>query len=339
MHLASDVVAPLTDRTVLTTSSGLALVDPLDGELEIVSRGCAMQYGEDPSDRPSPSILAEWWASLLDAETGELLGAMVWRALPYGMSIECTAWNIGIRLLPVARGRCVSSVAGLMLARYLLDTTEVDRIEANTEVANLPGWRGLEKAGFRREGITRGVTMRDGQRRDMFLYSLMRADLAGLTGVRAVLREDGPVALAEARPDDLGRVADPFAVDPDPQLSPASPPVPHRAAVLDARTHALLSVASWHPVDRGGTLACTAWMIDITPVPSPAEAGAAAVRVLTEHLFASTPLGRLEAMVEPDNEPARHALAAGGFQAEGVLRAARHRAGRARDLILYGRLR
>ncbi|HET9138162.1 GNAT family protein, partial [Actinophytocola sp.] len=190
--------AGIAGRTILTSSGGLALAELLDGELETIKARCAMGFGEDPSDRPSPSTLAEWWAALLDRDTGEVLGAMVWRALPYGDSLECTAWNIGIRLMANARGRGISHLAGRMLASYLLDTTDLDRIEANSEVSNVPGWRGLEKAGFHREGVTRGVSVRGGERRDMLLYSLMRDDLAGPTGDRTVLRTGATVVLAQA---------------------------------------------------------------------------------------------------------------------------------------------
>jgi RimJ/RimL family protein N-acetyltransferase len=308
-----------TDRTILTTNGNLALAELLDGELEIITAACAMMYGEDPSDRPSPSTLAEWWAALLDRDTGEVLGAMVWRALPYGESLECTAWNVGIRLLPDARGRGAAHLAGRMLAEYLFDTTDVDRIEANTEVANVPGWKGLERAGFHREGITRGVSVRGGERRDMLLYSLMRSDLAGPAGGRTVLRTGERLVLAQAWTDDADRGQPPTVF----------PPAPHRAALLDPTTQELLGTASWQAVDHGG---CAGWKIAITPhVP---DIAADAYQIVADHLFATSTLERVEATAHADDTLTRHALEAASFRREGLLRSTT-----ATDLVLYGLLR
>jgi hypothetical protein len=69
------------------------------------------------------------------------------------------------------------SSTGLLLARHLFATTSVDRVQAITDVANVPGRHGLAKAGFHREGVLRGVSVLRGQRRDGVLYSLLRTDL------------------------------------------------------------------------------------------------------------------------------------------------------------------
>jgi RimJ/RimL family protein N-acetyltransferase len=105
----------------------------------------------------------------------ELLGFVNWRCKP------CTPfaynWEIGIALLPEARGCGYGTQAHRLLARYLFAHTPVHRIEASTEVANVAEQRALEKAGFTREGVQRGVGWRDGARRDGVTYSLLRTDL------------------------------------------------------------------------------------------------------------------------------------------------------------------
>ena len=53
------------------------------------------------------------------------------------------------------------------------------RIEGITEAENLAEQRVLEKAGFTREGVMRGVFWRDGAWRDGVLYSLLRTDQPG----------------------------------------------------------------------------------------------------------------------------------------------------------------
>ena len=50
------------------------------------------------------------------------------------------------------------------------------RIQADTEVANIPEQRALEKAGFTREGVLRGIGWRDGAWRDGVTYSILRTD-------------------------------------------------------------------------------------------------------------------------------------------------------------------
>nr|WP_237282594.1 GNAT family protein [Streptomyces fodineus] len=65
-----------------------------------------------------------------------------------------------------ARGRGIGTRARLQLVRYLFAHTPVMRIEADTESENVAQQRALEKAGFTREGVLRGVVFRDGRWRD-----------------------------------------------------------------------------------------------------------------------------------------------------------------------------
>jgi RimJ/RimL family protein N-acetyltransferase len=54
--------------------------------------------------------------------------------------------------------------------------TTAHRIEAGTEADNIAEQRALEKAGFTREGVLRGIGWRGGSWRDGVLYSLLRTD-------------------------------------------------------------------------------------------------------------------------------------------------------------------
>ena len=99
---------------------------------------------------------------------------MIWRkhqSTPAGFS-----WEIGIALLPQARGRGYGTQAQRLLAQYLFAHTTVHRIWAGTEVGNIAEQRALEKAGFAREGVVRGAGWRDGTWRDGVIYSLLRTD-------------------------------------------------------------------------------------------------------------------------------------------------------------------
>jgi RimJ/RimL family protein N-acetyltransferase len=64
-----------------------------------------------------------------------------------------------------------------LLALYLFAHTQVNRIEAVTEITNAAEQRALEKAGFTREGILRGSTFRQGQWHDQVLYSVLRHEV------------------------------------------------------------------------------------------------------------------------------------------------------------------
>ncbi|HUB42744.1 MAG TPA: GNAT family protein [Streptosporangiaceae bacterium] len=102
------------------------------------------------------------------------LGLVNWRRQPVTVAGGC--WEIGIILLPDARGRGCGSQAQRLLARYLFAHTTAHRIWAGTEMDNIAEQRALEKAGFSREGVMRGVGWRDGAWRDGVIYSLLRTD-------------------------------------------------------------------------------------------------------------------------------------------------------------------
>jgi RimJ/RimL family protein N-acetyltransferase len=111
---------------------------------------------------------------LMVVHGGERIGFVSWhkvRSTP-----GCHYWNIGIGLLPHARGHGHGTQAQRLLADYLFAHTAVHRIEACTEAGNVAEQRALEKAGFTREGVLRGVGWRDGQYRDGVWFGLLRTD-------------------------------------------------------------------------------------------------------------------------------------------------------------------
>jgi RimJ/RimL family protein N-acetyltransferase len=112
---------------------------------------------------------------LLIARGTERIGFVSWFQVDFPPSYY---WSMGIALLPEARGRGYGTQAHRLLTRYLFAHTTVHRIEGVTEAENLAEQRVMEKAGFIREGVMRGVFWRDGAYRDGVLYSLLRADAA-----------------------------------------------------------------------------------------------------------------------------------------------------------------
>ena len=86
-------------------------------------------------------------------------------------------WAIGIGLAPEFRGRGYGSAAQRLLARYLFAHTQVNRIEATTEITNVAEQRALEKAGFTREGILSSNAVRRGRWHDQVMYSVLRDEV------------------------------------------------------------------------------------------------------------------------------------------------------------------
>jgi RimJ/RimL family protein N-acetyltransferase len=103
------------------------------------------------------------------------LGFVAWHKRQTARTSFC--WNIGIALAPEGRGRGYGTQAQRQLVRYLFAHTQVNRIEAETEVANLAEQRALEKAGFTREGVIRGAGFQGGRWHDGVLYSVLRDEV------------------------------------------------------------------------------------------------------------------------------------------------------------------
>lgn len=112
---------------------------------------------------------------LMVAAGGEALGLVSWRRVE--TSSVSSYWNVGIMLLPEARGRGLGTRAQQLLVQYLFAHTPAVRIEADTDTDNIGEQRALEKAGFTREGLLRSVIFRDGRWRDAVVYGILRDDV------------------------------------------------------------------------------------------------------------------------------------------------------------------
>lgn len=103
----------------------------------------------------------------------------------------------------------------------------------------------------------------------------------------------------------------------------------------------LLGSVGWHPVTYGPNAGSRALDIGISLHPSHwgRGHGTRAQRTLADHLFATTPVHRVQASTDLRNTGEQTALERAGFSREGVLRAAQWRRGAFHDLISYSRLR
>lgn len=150
---------------------------------------------EDPSEAGefgffgfrNPGLLRRQWGDqgFISAAGGRLavtagddrfVGEVQWHQVMQGPASPC--WNIGIALLTAERGKGFGKRAQRELAEYLFAHTQVNRVEASTEVRNVAEQRALESAGFTREGVLRGACFRGGAWRDMVIYSVLRDEVA-----------------------------------------------------------------------------------------------------------------------------------------------------------------
>ena len=107
---------------------------------------------------------------------GRPIGTVSWHLERYGPNEESGAWNIGIALIPEARGHGHGAEAQRLVADFLFETTPLHRVEASTDIENLAEQRSLEKAGFIREAVLRGAQYRAGSWHDLVNYARLRDD-------------------------------------------------------------------------------------------------------------------------------------------------------------------
>lgn len=120
-------------------------------------------------------LLGKDGGTLIVLHGADRVGSVSWRRVQTGPT--AFAWAIGIGLAPGFRGRGYGSAAQQLVVRYLFAHTQVNRIEATTEITNVAEQRALEKAGFTREGILRGTTFRQGRWHDQVIYSVLRDEV------------------------------------------------------------------------------------------------------------------------------------------------------------------
>jgi len=91
-----------------------------------------------------------------------------------------------------AQGHGLATEAVGLLVNYLMSGYATERLGAFTDAENLPAQRLLEKLGFRREGVLRRATFRDGRWCDLAAYGLLREEWAQYRGGKVSLLRTGP---------------------------------------------------------------------------------------------------------------------------------------------------
>ena len=126
-------------------------------------------WGEfDP--RVADMDLERWLILLEDAGTATPIGDMSAHAIYYGPTPGSRTLNIGISLVEEYRGRGFGSIAQRLLAEEL-HARGVARVEAQTDVTNVPEQRALARAGFELEGVLRQAQGRADGLHDIQVWS------------------------------------------------------------------------------------------------------------------------------------------------------------------------
>lgn len=124
---------------------------------------------------PRPCSLEDQGALVVEVD-GQVGGSVSWIWREWGPNSGSRCLMIGVHLDARFRGRGIGSRAPAMLVDLAFRHTTVHRIEAHTDVQNVPAQRALEAIGFTREGVTRAAQWRDGAYRDGILYAILRTD-------------------------------------------------------------------------------------------------------------------------------------------------------------------
>ena len=85
--------------------------------------------------------------------------------------------SIGYWVAAPHRRRGYTTAALDAISRWGLALDGIDRLELYVEPWNEGSWRAAERAGYRREGLLRLWQRVGGERRDMYMYSLLPQDL------------------------------------------------------------------------------------------------------------------------------------------------------------------
>jgi RimJ/RimL family protein N-acetyltransferase len=128
--------------------------------------------GERRFDTPAPlAILTERTRFVIEKKDGTRIGLIT-----HYLVLPSKRMEIGYNLIPGERGKGYGTEAVQIMVDHLFLTKDIVRIQAVTNVENLPSQRVLEKVGFVREGTLRRVSHTEQKRGDAYIYSILREE-------------------------------------------------------------------------------------------------------------------------------------------------------------------
>lgn len=113
--------------------------------------------------------------AIADATTDEALGQVgLWmRDHHHGRA------SVGFWIAPAYRRRGYVTAALHAVSLWAFTLDGIDRLELHVEPWNEGSWKAAERVGYQREGLLRGWQAVGGQRRDMYVYGLVKDELSG----------------------------------------------------------------------------------------------------------------------------------------------------------------
>jgi [ribosomal protein S5]-alanine N-acetyltransferase len=107
--------------------------------------------------------------AIADAASDEAVGQIgLWTS-----QVETGRASTGYWVAEPYRGRGCATAALRALVAWAATIEEVERLELHVEPSNEGSWRAAEAAGFEREGLLRRWQRVGGERRDMYVYSVV----------------------------------------------------------------------------------------------------------------------------------------------------------------------
>lgn len=111
--------------------------------------------------------------TIVEQSTDEFRG----RILVHNLDWDNARAELGVWVIPQARGRGLARSALRLAARWLIESCGLLRLELLTEPDNQPMLRAAQAAGFRQEAVLPGHARRENEHHDMVILSLLARDL------------------------------------------------------------------------------------------------------------------------------------------------------------------
>jgi [ribosomal protein S5]-alanine N-acetyltransferase len=155
--------AASTDAFIPKTTSVPSPYTEEEGE-----RYLERQYGRALRGEAYPFVIAE-----IDSDRA-VGGINVWLR-----NVDLGRASVAYWVAPSERRRGAAGQALRAVRDWAFRTLDIARLEVSIEPLNVASIRTAEGAGFQREGVLRSFQTVGEERRDMFMYSVLRTDVAG----------------------------------------------------------------------------------------------------------------------------------------------------------------
>jgi RimJ/RimL family protein N-acetyltransferase len=155
----------------------------LDAVRELIVDPTILRFTRIP-EPPDPDFPRQWLAryergreeGTAEAFAIEEDGRMLGLALAPTIHAEDAEMELGYMVAGWARGRGVGTEALRQLTRWALDERGAQRLSLIINVGNEPSRRVAERCGYVLEGVMRSVHLKQGERADAELWSLLPSD-------------------------------------------------------------------------------------------------------------------------------------------------------------------